>query len=144
MGMVEKNSLYIVGIDLGTSNSAIAVYQKGQAEILKVDDGRNTLPSVVSIVDHETTLVGKQARKRLLIDPDNTVSSIKREMGSNWKKEFPNRPDKEYTATEISAEILAKLISDAQKNSLDILQGTPRYAVICIPANFDDNQKLLV
>lgn len=141
MGMVEKNSLYIVGIDLGTSNSAIAVYQKGQAEILKVDDGRNTLPSVVSIVDNETTLVGKQARKRLLIDPDNTVSSIKREMGSNWKKEFPNRPDKEYTATEISAEILAKLISDAQKNSLDILQGTPRYGVICIPANFDDNQK---
>jgi len=141
MGLVEKNSTYIVGIDLGTSNSAIAVYQKGRAEILKVDDGRNTLPSVVSVVDNDTTLVGKQARSRLLIDPDNTVASIKREIGSAWKKEFPNRPGKEYSATDISAEILAKLIADAQQTSMEILQGTPKYAVICIPANFDDNQK---
>ncbi|MBR8831309.1 MAG: Chaperone protein DnaK [Chroococcopsis gigantea SAG 12.99] len=141
MGIVEKNSTYIIGIDLGTSNSVIAVYQKGRAEILKVDDGRSTLPSVVSIVDNETTLVGKQARSRLLLDPDNTVSSIKREIGGAWKKEFPNRPGKEYTATDISAEILSKLITGAQQTSMDILQGTPRYAVICIPANFDDNQK---
>lgn len=141
MGLMEKNSSYIVGIDLGTSNSAIAVYKKGRAEILQVDDGKNTLPSVVSIIDNHTTLVGKQARKRLLIDPDNTVASIKREMGSNWKKEFSNRPGKEYTPIDISAEILSKLIAGVQQTSMDVLQGTPRYAVICIPANFDDNQK---
>jgi len=61
MALIEKYSTYIFGIDLGTSNSAIAVYQKGRAEILKVDDGRYTLPSVVSVLDTETTLIGKQA-----------------------------------------------------------------------------------
>jgi len=147
MSLIEKYSTYIFGIDLGTSNSAIAVYQKGRAEILKVDDGRYTLPSVVSILDAETILVGKQARSRMLVDPNNTVSSIKREIGKIgedgklWRKEFPNRPDKSYSATDISAFILTKLLMGAQQSSMDILQGTPRYAVICIPANFDDNQK---
>jgi len=147
MSLIEKYSTYIFGIDLGTSNSAIAVYQKGRAEILKVDDGRDTLPSVVSILDAETILVGKQARSRMLVDPNNTVSSIKREIGKIgedgklWRKEFPNRPDKSYSATDISAFILTKLLMGAQQSSMDILQGTPRYAVICIPANFDDNQK---
>ena len=147
MALVEKNSTYIVGIDLGTSNSAIAVYHKGRVEILKVDDGRNTLPSVVSIVDKDTTLVGKQARSRMLIDPDNTVASIKRVIGKDgedgkpWSKEFPNRPERTYSATDISAFILTKLVMGSQQTSMDILQGTPRYAVICIPANFDDNQK---
>lgn len=145
--MIEKYSTYIVGIDLGTSNSAIAVYKNRQVEILKVDDGRNTLPSVVSVLDAETTLVGKQARSRMLVDPNNTVASIKREIGKigedgkPWSKEFPNRPGKEYSATDISAEILSKLVTGAQQTSMDVLQGTPRHAVICIPANFDDNQK---
>ena len=114
MALVEKNSTYIVGIDLGTSNSAIAVYHKGRVEILKVDDGRNTLPSVVSIVDKDTTLVGKQARSRMLIDPDNTVASIKRVIGKDgedgkpWSKEFPNRPERTYSATDISALVVQK------------------------------------
>ncbi len=147
MGIIEKYSTYIFGIDLGTSNSAIAVYQKGHAEILKVDDGRYTLPSVVSVLDPETTLVGKQARSRMLVDPNNTVASIKREIGKlgedskPWSKEFPNRPGKSYSATDISVFILNKLVMGAQQSSMDILQGTPRYTVICIPANFDDNQK---
>ena len=147
MALIEKYSTYIFGIDLGTSNSAIAVYQKGRAEILKVDDGRYTLPSVVSVLDAETTLIGKQARSRMLVDPNNTVASIKREIGKTgedgkpWSKEFPNRPERSYSATDISAFILTKLVMGAQQSSMDILQGTPRYAVICIPANFDDNQK---
>ena len=147
MALIEKYSTYIFGIDLGTSNSAIAVYQKGRAEILKVDDGRYTLPSVVSVLDAETTLIGKQARSRMLVDPNNTVASIKREIGKigedgkPWSKEFPNRPERTYSATDISAFILTKLVMGAQQSSMDILQGTPRYAVICIPANFDDNQK---
>lgn len=147
MGLTEKHSTYILGIDLGTSNSAIAVYHKGRAEVLKVDDGRTTLPSVVSVIDAETTVIGKQARSRMLVDPNNTVASIKREIGKlgedgkPWSKEFPKRPDQSYSATDISTFILNKLMMGAQQSSMDILQGTPRYAVISIPANFDDNQK---
>lgn len=140
MGMVEKNSPYIVGIDLGTSNSAIAVSVGGKAEIIPID-GRKMLPSVVSVIDKDTILVGQPARGRLVLDPGNTVASIKREMGGNWKKEFANLPGKEYTPTDISAEILSKLVAGAQQSGMELLRGTPRYAVICIPANFDDVQK---
>ena len=141
MGIEERNSPYIVGIDLGTSNSAIAVYVKEKAEIIPIE-GRKTLPSVVSIIDKETILVGQPARSRLFLDPDNTVTSVKREMGNgNWKKEFKNLPGKEYTPTDISTEILSKLVASAQQSSMEILRGTPRYAIICIPANFDDSQK---
>jgi molecular chaperone DnaK len=139
MGIVVKNSPYILGIDLGTSNSAVAVYRNGKASVLPID-GKNSCPSVVNVLSNGEIIVGQQARKRTLIDPDNTVSSVKRHMGTDWEKEFEGLPGKKYTPKDISAEILSKLVSGAQESS-DDLKGTPRYAVICIPANFDDNQK---
>jgi molecular chaperone DnaK (HSP70) len=133
-------SPYVVGIDLGTSNSAITVFIKGQAEIIPID-GSKTLPSVFGVRNGEI-LVGRQARNRLMIDPENTVVSIKREIGSNWKKQFEGLPNKEYTPTDISAEILSKLVSGAVEAGTVDLRGHPCYTVICIPANFNDAQKV--
>lgn len=140
MTIIPKNSPYIVGIDLGTSNSAIAVFIKGQTDVIPID-GNKTLPSVLSVRADGEILVGKAARNRLIIDPENTVASIKREMGGNWKKEFKSLPEKVYTPTDVTAEILSKLVNGAQQAGTVDLLGTPRYAVICIPANFDDTQK---
>ncbi|MFB2917161.1 Hsp70 family protein [Aerosakkonema funiforme] len=140
MTIIPKHSPYIVGIDLGTSNSAIAVFIKGEAEIIPID-GNKTLPSVFSVRADGEILVGKAARNRLILDPENTVASIKREMGENWTKEFKGLPGKVYTPIDITAEILAKLVNSAQQAGTVDLLGTPRAAVICIPANFDDAQK---
>ena len=136
---VEKTSPYTFGIDLGTSNSSIAMFAKGQARIIEVE-GRPECPSVVSVLDNGDILVGTTARGRLMLDPENTVASIKREMGTEWIKTFAGLPDKEYTPTDIAAEILSKLIDSAQQSGVD-LGGTPRSVVICIPANFNDAQK---
>ena len=138
--LVAKKSPYIMGIDLGTSNSAIAVYVKGQAEIIPID-GSKTLPSVFSVRNDGEILIGRQARNRALVDPDNTIASIKREMGSDWKKEFKAISDKVYTPTDISGEILHKLLTGATEAGTVELRGEPAYAVVCIPANFNDDQK---
>lgn len=140
MTIVAKNSPYILGIDLGTSNSAIAVYVNGKSEIIPID-GDKTCPSVVNIRENGEAVVGRQARSRMMIDPDNTIASVKRNMGSDWTKEFAGVPGKNYTPSDISAEILAKLTSGAQQAGTVDLRGTPKYAVICIPANFNDAQK---
>lgn len=140
MAIVVKNSPYILGIDLGTSNSAIATYVRGNAEIIPID-GDNTCPSVVNVRDNGEIIVGRQARSRMMIDPDNTIASIKRQMGTEWKKEFAIFPGKEYSPQDISAEVLNKLILGAQEAATIELRGTPKYVVICIPANFNDNQK---
>lgn len=137
--IIVKKSPYIMGIDLGTSNSAISVFIKGQAEIIPID-GSKTFPSVFGVRNGEI-IIGKQARNRLTLDPDNTVSSIKRELGGSWKREFKDLPDKVYTPTDISAEILSKLVSGATEAGTVDLKGTPSYAAICIPANFNDTQK---
>ena len=137
--LFAKKSPYIMGIDLGTSNSAIAVFVKGQAEILPID-GSKTFPSVFSVRNGEI-IVGRQARNRLMVDPENTVASIKREIGGSWTKEFKNLPGKAYTPTDISAEILSKLVTGAEQAGTVELRGTPSYAVVCIPANFNDAQK---
>lgn len=140
-----KFSPYILGVDLGTSNSAIAVFKrhpggtKPSAKVIPVD-GSKTCPSVVNVREGEF-IVGRQARSRLMIDPDNTVVSIKREMGTEWTKQFDSLPDKQYTSIDISAEILEKLISGAQQAEDVDLRGTPCYVVICIPANYKDSQK---
>ncbi len=135
-----KNSPYIFGVDLGTSNSAIAVFLKGQAEIIPVE-GINTLPSVVSVRSDGEILVGLQARNRLIVDPDNTVASVKRDMGELKFWEFAGQAGKQYRPQDISAEILSKLKSGAEQAGTVDLRGTPRYVVVCIPANFDDIQK---
>ncbi len=138
--IVEKNCPYVFGIDLGTTNSAIAYYKGGDVEIITID-GDKTMPSVMSVLGSKEILVGKPAKSRTIIDPDNTVSSIKRKMGEDWKKEFENLPGKEYTPIDISTEILSELISKVQQNETVDLKGTPKYAVICVPANFDDTKK---
>ena len=137
MAIIEKNSPYILGIDLGTSNSAVSIYRKGKPMMIKLGK-EETIPSVVSFRTEEDIQVGETAKRRILIDPENTVSFIKREMGTDWKKEFYGNA---YTPEDISAEILSK-IKEYVLNQEEIdLKGTPAYAVICVPANFDDNKK---
>ncbi|CAN2040434.1 Chaperone protein DnaK [Candidatus Magnetomoraceae bacterium gMMP-15] len=138
--IVEKSSGYVLGIDLGTTNTAVAVYKAGNAEIINID-GAKTMPSVISVLGNGEILVGTQAKARCLIDPDNTVCSIKREIGKDWKKVFDGLPDKEYTSVDLSAEILSKLLLSIQQNEEVDLGGSPKYAVICVPANFNDAQK---
>ena len=140
MVLTPKNSPYILGIDLGTSNSAVATFMKGRPEVIPID-GDKMCPSVVSVGKDGEMMVGRAARKRLMLDPDNTVASIKRDMGGSWKKEFSRIPGKEYNPVDISAQILSKLVSSAAEAETIDLRGTPRYAVICIPANFNDAQK---
>ncbi|PTL37804.1 Hsp70 family protein [Alkalicoccus saliphilus] len=137
MTIIEKNSPYILGIDLGTSNSAAAVYRQGKSEVIKMGK-ENTLPSVVSFRSEEEVQVGENAKRKILIDPENTVSFIKREIGTEWKKEFF---EKEYRAEDISAEILSKMKELIESQEQFDMRGTPNFAVICIPANFDDNKK---
>ncbi|MEL7418891.1 MAG: Hsp70 family protein, partial [Cyanobacteria bacterium J06555_3] len=137
--IISKKSPYIMGIDLGTSNSAIAVYTKGQAEIIPID-GSKTLPSVFSVRKGDI-LIGRQARSRFLVDPENTVASIKREIGGDWSKEFKDISGKVYTPTDISSAILNKLVIGAVEAGTVELRGTPSFAVICIPANFNEAQK---
>jgi len=142
MSVTPKNSPYVLGIDLGTSNSAIAIYVKGNSEVLPIE-GEKMCPSVVNMPKSSNTgemVVGRTARKRSMIDPDNTVVSVKRHMGTDWTKEFASVPGKKYTPTDISAAILLKLAAEAAQDT-DKLRGTPHYAVICIPANFNDLQK---
>lgn len=140
MAIILKKSPYILGIDLGTSNSTVSVYVRGDAQVIPID-GSKVCPSVVSIREGGEVVVGRQARNRIMIDPDNTVASIKRQMGTNWAMEFSNMPGKTYSPTDISAEILTKLISGVQHSGIIDLRGTPKYVVICIPANFNDAQK---
>ncbi len=136
-----KNSPYIVGIDLGTSNSTTAIFSKGEAVVIPID-GKPMLPSVVHMRESGEVLVGYPAKNQLLIDPENTVASVKREMGNtDFEKEFKGRPGKQYTATDLSGEILAKIRSGIDQAGTIDLRGSLRYAVICIPANFDDTKK---
>ncbi len=87
----ETYSGYVLGIDLGTTNTAVAVYKAGQSEIIPIY-GAKTLPSVVSVLRNGDVLVGQQAKSRSIIDPENTVVSIKRKMGEAWTKVFDGQP----------------------------------------------------
>ena len=137
MSIAEKNSPYTLGIDLGTSNSAVSIYRKGKPVMIKL--GKEvTMPSVVSFRSEDNIQVGETAKNRILIDPENTVSFIKREMGTDWSREFFGEV---YRPEDISAEILAKLRDHVINQEEIDLKGTPVYAVICVPANFDDNKK---
>jgi molecular chaperone DnaK (HSP70) len=138
--IVEKYSSYVLGIDLGTTNSAAGIYKSRKTEIININ-GTKTMPSVISVLKNGEILVGNQAKSRSLIEPESTVSSIKRHMATDWKKEFEEIPGKVFTPVEVSAEILSKLIDGILQNETVDLGGTPRYAVICVPANFNDAQK---
>ncbi|MFQ5637107.1 MAG: Hsp70 family protein [bacterium] len=133
-----KNSPYKLGIDLGTSNSAVALFYKGKGDILEIE-GQKVVPSIVAFKSKDNILVGHQAKRQILLNPDKTIRSIKRDMGDeNYSVEFFK---KQYTPADIAAIILSKLREGAQQQDKIKLRGTAKYAVICIPANFDDNKK---
>src|ERR1700740_2998619 len=124
----------VVGIDLGTTNSEIAVYRDGRPEVLADERGRKILPSVVGGGETGELLVGEDARNQFVLYPERTVRSIKRRMGSNDKVHLAGN---EYTPQEISAMILKRL-KDTAERSL----GRPVHkAVITVPAYFSDTQR---
>ncbi len=122
-----------VGIDLGTTNSVIAVLEGGEPAIIANAEGARTTPSIVSFKDGEV-LVGEVAKRQAITNPDHTVRSIKRHMGTDWSIDIDG---KEYTSQEISARILMKLKRDAES----YLGETVIEAVITVPAYFNDAQR---
>ena len=123
----------IIGIDLGTTNSCVAVMEGGEPVVIPNAEGSRTTPSVVASKDGQR-MVGAIAKRQAVANPDNTVISIKREMGTNYKAKMEG---KEYTPQEISAMILMKLKQDAES-----YLGEPvTQAVITVPAYFSDSQR---
>ena len=102
----------IIGIDLGTTNSCVSVMEGGEAIIIPNVEGNRTTPSVVAFTKDGERLVGETAKRQAITNPDRTISSIKREMGSNYKIDIDG---KDYTPQDISAMILQKLKSDAER-----------------------------
>ncbi len=124
----------IIGIDLGTTNSVISVMEGGEAVIIPNAEGQRTTPSVVAFTKEGERLVGQVAKNQAQRNPDRTLTSIKREMGTNNKHIIDG---KEYTPTEISAMILQKLKADAEA----YLGDTVTQAVVTVPAYFSDSQR---
>ncbi|MBR6760611.1 MAG: molecular chaperone DnaK [Oscillospiraceae bacterium] len=124
----------IIGIDLGTTNSCVAVVEGGNAVVIPNAEGARTTPSVVAVSKTGERLVGQIAKRQAITNPDNTVISIKRKMGSNEKVTIDG---KAYTPQEISAMILQKLKADAEA----YLGETVTEAVITVPAYFTDSQR---
>ncbi len=147
----------VIGIDLGTTNSCVAVYEGGEAKIIPNAEGKNTTPSVVAFTDKGDVLVGDPAKRQAITNPEKTISSIKRIMGLMMNEENAkeahdkvtyNIVDKDgsacvdvagkiYTPQEISAKILSKLKDDAEA----YLGSTVTDAVITVPAYFNDSQR---
>ena len=123
-----------VGIDLGTTNSAIAVLEGGEPTIIPNAEGGRTTPSVVAFSKSGEILVGEIAKRQAVTNVDRTISSVKRHMGTDWSVEID---DKKYTAQEISARILAKLKADAES----YLGESVTNAVITVPAYFNDAER---
>ena len=124
----------IIGIDLGTTNSCVAVMEGGDAVVIPNAEGNRTTPSVVAFSKDGERMVGQVAKRQAITNPDRTVISIKREMGSDYKVDIDG---KKYTPQEISAMILQKLKADAEA----YLGETVTEAVITVPAYFTDSQR---
>ena len=124
----------IIGIDLGTTNSCVAVMEGGEPVVIANAEGARTTPSVVAFTKTGERLVGQVAKRQAITNPDKTISSIKRDMGTDKKV---NIDDKGYTPQEISAMILQKLKADAES----YLGETVTQAVITVPAYFSDSQR---
>ncbi|HZT64229.1 MAG TPA: molecular chaperone DnaK [Acidimicrobiales bacterium] len=123
-----------VGIDLGTTNSVVAVLEAGEPTVIPNAEGGRTTPSVVGFAKGGEVLVGEVAKRQAITNPDRTIRSVKRHMGTAWTTELDG---KAYTAQEISARILMKLKRDAEA----YLGDTVNQAVITVPAYFDDAQR---
>ena len=119
----------VVGIDLGTTNSAVSVLEGGQPTVIANAEGARTTPSVVAFSKQGEVLVGEVAKRQAVTNVDRTVSSVKRHMGTDWSAEID---DKKYTAQEISARVLGKLKKDAES----YLGESVTDAVITVPAYF--------
>ncbi len=124
-----------VGIDLGTTNSVVAVLEAGEPVVIANSEGSRTTPSVVAFdKNNGEVLVGEVAKRQAITNPDRTIRSVKRHMGTTWTQEIDG---KDYTAQEISARTLMKLKRDAES----YLNDTVTQAVITVPAYFDDAQR---
>ena len=124
----------IIGIDLGTTNSCVAVYEGSEPIVIPNPEGARTTPSVVAFSKTGERMVGQVAKRQSITNPDRTIISIKREMGTGYKKEIDG---KAYTPQEISAMVLQKLKADAES----YLGTTVSQAVITVPAYFSDAQR---
>ena len=124
----------IIGIDLGTTNSCVAVLEGGDPVVIPNPEGNRTTPSVVAFTKEGERLAGQIAKRQAIVNPDRTIMSIKREMGSGHKETVDG---KNYSPQEISAFILMKLKSDAEA----YLGETVTQAVITVPAYFSDAQR---
>ena len=122
----------IIGIDLGTTNSCVSIYEGGEAHVIANAEGGRTTPSVVSFKNGEI-IVGEKAKRQALVNPD-TIISIKRDMGTSKKRKANG---KEYTPEEVSAMIL----SDLKKTAESYLGEKVTKAVITVPAYFNDSQR---
>jgi len=147
----------VIGIDLGTTNSCVAVYERGESKVIANKEGRNTTPSIVAFTDKDEVLVGETAKRQAVTNPKRTIYSIKRIMGlmsneettKEAKKRLPYEivdrngacaidiEGKVYTPQEISAKVLMKLKEDAES----FLGETVTDAVITVPAYFNDSQR---
>ncbi len=147
----------VIGIDLGTTNSCVAVYEGGEAKVIPNKEGKNTTPSIVAFTDKGETLIGDPAKRQMVTNPERTIYSIKRIMGlmcnesaaEEAKKRLPYHvidrngacaievDGKTYTPQEISAKVLTKLKEDAEA----YLGGTVTDVVITVPAYFNDSQR---
>ncbi len=123
-----------VGIDLGTTNSVVAVLEAGDPVVIPNSEGARTTPSVVAFTKDGEVLVGEVAKRQAITNPDRTIRSVKRHMGTNWSVDIDG---KAYTSQEISARTLMKLKRDAEA----YLGDTVTQAVITVPAYFDDAQR---
>src|SRR5579862_8306404 len=123
-----------VGIDLGTTNSVVSVMEAGEPVVIPNAEGGRTTPSVVGFSKTGEVLVGEVAKRQAITNPDRTIRSVKRQIGTNWTIDID---DKKYTAQEISARILGKLKRDAEA----YLGDSVTQAVITVPAYFDDAQR---
>src|ERR671939_392488 len=124
----------VVGIDLGTTNSVVAVLEGGDPAVIPNAEGSRTTPSVVGFAKNGDVLVGEVAKRQAITNPDRTIRSVKRHMGTSWSIDIDA---KGYTAQEISARILQKLKRDAEA----YLGDTVTQAVVTVPAYFDDAQR---
>ena len=124
----------IIGIDLGTTNSCVAVYEGGEPVVITNPEGSRTTPSVVAFSKDGERMIGQIAKRQAITNPERTVMSIKRHMGTDYKVEIDG---KKYTPQEISAMILQKLKADAES----YLGTTVTQAVITVPAYFSDSQR---
>ena len=128
----------IIGIDLGTTNSCVAILEAGLPEVINNTEGERTTPSVVAFTDAGERLVGRLAKRQAITNPEHTVASIKREMGTDYRVKIKmDGKAQEYSPEQISAMILQKLKADAEAH----LGGKVTKAVITVPAYFNDSQR---